>query len=1228
MYYNPVASNNRFRVERYTGTGWSRVGSILDNPSSGIGVAFAFNPSSEIINVTYGTATGLSVIKYDDVYQIQNLPSHLDATTLVDTNVEVGSSNGLLGNQVIKIKHNSELSTILEYSSVDFVDQDLDWGNLVANSNKINKKSIYHEIGPLEGESGIATLYVPRISSDSYVRFCPNAEILSEVDYTCAGGYDITDGATVSGITANAIVKDGADVWELLGTTTGGGISYPPPSPFEYTYDWTRVFAEGNTISNTVNSVSIDSSGNVFSVGGFRGQDVEFDNTSGTDLHSCTLDTYGNYTYTDLFITKYNNDGSYGWTRSYGSGATIFETAYASAVDNNGAIYAGGFFYGANINFDDTGGSDLHSATSRGSAVITKYNNDGSYGWTRTFGSANSEGGVNIALDSNNDVYTIGSFSNLIDFDGTASTDIISPVGNADAFITKYNNDGSYGWTFSIGSSGSNYVSPANIAIDDSNNIYITGGFRETVDFDPGIGTANKTAQSPTENDIFVAKYDSTGNFIWVRTFGAVGTDTASGVAIDGYGDVLISGMINGDTNFDDTGGTDIKGPTSTSDEIFVTKYKSDGSYGWTFLLGGTSIDRVHDITVFDQYTFYLGGVIESTNVDFDATAGSDVRVTNPTELDYSYVSKYGIVTPNPTPTPTSTPIPTVIPTNIPSAIPTVAPTNTPTIIPTSTIIPESTSVPTNTPKPTTVIDIDNQEFFIIDLLSILEAEDENGNNIESDTGLVGNNNVIVRKESTTIPIAKFKSVNFTKDLSWINLNADTDLVERKVFAHLNGTLDGFNDSFTLYVPKNDTDNLLHYCPSAESLSDVTIACSNGFSLLPGQDINGIQVESASINGDSMWLVSGVTGSGAVSYFSEITPTTDINSSPTTNPTAITTPIQVIVSPTVDLSTLPDTGSEGDGFSLLGVNFSDLFSSIGDTLGKFAVPSLPLFGLLPLTGSAIASIISYPRFLLYGFFWFKRIKKNKPWGIVYDLETKKPIQFLNIQLYKNGKYLKQYITDFEGKYGFKVSPGKYEIRVNSQQYNSFTQTLDVENEDVVAVDIGLSPSESQVEFEQSIFGKIKANFGKLNSILVISGALISVIATILSPNLFNFILIAFYIFQGGIILSALILNKKESGRIYNSTNNRSIHGAFVRVYDIEENRQLDVSITDNDGKYYFILDPGEYLIRINAEGYIFPSSNQNIGKLYSSPTGVQFIKATVEKSDSLDLSVALDPIIS
>ena len=152
----------------------------------------------------------------------------------------------------------------------------------------------------------------------------------------------------------------------------------------------------------------------------------------------------------------------------------------------------------------------------------------------------------------------------------------------------------SYQWVKNIGSTSSNLTSRGlDLAVDGSGNVHVTGFFSGTADFDPGIGTSNIT--SAGSNDIFIVKCNASGNFLWAQAIGGTAAEQVQAIALDGSGNIYISGTFGGTVDFDPgTGVTNLisNGPG----DAFIAKYTAAGLFSWAFNIGGVGSDFAQDI--------------------------------------------------------------------------------------------------------------------------------------------------------------------------------------------------------------------------------------------------------------------------------------------------------------------------------------------------------------------------------------------------------------------------------------------------------------------------------------------------------------------------------------------------------------------------------------------------------------------------------------------------------
>jgi len=216
------------------------------------------------------------------------------------------------------------------------------------------------------------------------------------------------------------------------------------------------------------NGIAADSLGNVYVAGG-----------SGDGFDGYTV-SGGGYI-RDVFITKYNADGTKQWTEQFGSDSD--DTTGGIVIDGSNNMYVVGSFNGVLDSESPVGDYDI---------FIVKYSSDRVKQWTRRLGGTGREMVRDIAIDSSANIYLTG-YTN-------SSLDGNSALGNYDIFVAKYNSNGEKQWTKQIGSSSDDRG--YSIAVDDSGSSYITGMAKGGLDGNSNLGGA----------DFFVLKLDSDGN--------------------------------------------------------------------------------------------------------------------------------------------------------------------------------------------------------------------------------------------------------------------------------------------------------------------------------------------------------------------------------------------------------------------------------------------------------------------------------------------------------------------------------------------------------------------------------------------------------------------------------------------------------------------------------------------------------------------------------------------
>ena len=386
-------------------------------------------------------------------------------------------------------------------------------------------------------------------------------------------------------------------------TSAGGVESYVSKLNAAGDLLWAKSF--GGTGTDLANSAAIDGSGNVYITGRFQAT-ADFDPGAGT----MNLTSLGG---NDVFVSKLNAAGEFVWARSFGG--TGNDEAYSVAVDGSGNVHTTGYFSDT-ADFDPGAGTVNVTSAGNFDAFVSKLNAAGDLVWAKTFGGADVDQPSSMTLDGSGNVYTTGRFSATADFDPGAGTSNLTAT-SADVFVSKLNTAGELVWAKAFGGSLSD--SANSIAVDGSGNVYTTGYFYNSADFDPSAGTTSLTSAGGF--DVFVSKLSASGALVWAKAFGGAGTEVGYSIALDGSGNLHTTGYFYNSADFDPGAGTTNMTSAGSSD-VFISKLNATGGLVWAKTLGGTTTDDGYSVTVDASSNVYTAGRFGDT-VDFDPGAGT-----------------------------------------------------------------------------------------------------------------------------------------------------------------------------------------------------------------------------------------------------------------------------------------------------------------------------------------------------------------------------------------------------------------------------------------------------------------------------------------------------------------------------------------------------------------------------------------------------------------------------
>ncbi len=376
-------------------------------------------------------------------------------------------------------------------------------------------------------------------------------------------------------------------------------------------YQWAASF--GGSLEDVGQSVAMDASGNVYVTGYFNGV-TDFDPGPGT----YTLSPGGPYD--NAFVYKLNAAGNLIWAKLLG-GPSAFIHGLSITVDATGNVYTTGWFL-YTADFDPGPGTfTLFASGASCDAFVTKLDQSGNLLWAVQLGNTVTEENSRcIKVDGAGNVYTMGIFKGTADFDPGVSTYTLSTTTNYyDVYLSKLNSSGNFVWAKKF--TGPNDDWGESFELDASGNLYCTGGYSGTVDFDPSPSTYNMTSVGLAE-DIFISKLDNSGNFIWAKTMGGSGLDIGQSIDVDASGNIVTTGPYSGVADFDPSVSTYTLASTGFYD-VFISKLNTSGNFVWAKSIGGPNDDdRGYSVSIDAASNVYVTGSFR-VDGDFDPSVNT-----------------------------------------------------------------------------------------------------------------------------------------------------------------------------------------------------------------------------------------------------------------------------------------------------------------------------------------------------------------------------------------------------------------------------------------------------------------------------------------------------------------------------------------------------------------------------------------------------------------------------
>jgi hypothetical protein len=248
-------------------------------------------------------------------------------------------------------------------------------------------------------------------------------------------------------------------------------------------------------------------------------------------------------------------------------------------------------------------------------------------------------------------------------------------------------------------------------------------------------------------------------------------------------------------------------------------------------------------------------------------------------------------------------------------------------------------------------------------------------------------------------------------------------------------------------------------------------------------------------------------------------------------------------------------------------------------------------------------------------------KKIKPWGIVYDSVTKQPIDPAYVTL-KNiaGKEVSSAITDLDGRYGFLVPPGIYQLTANKTNYLFPSQKLSSmvgdeiynnlyfggnieikQDGEAIIKNIPMDPLKFDWnEFAKKdkklmkFYSKLDIALRKIFDVFFIVGFVVAVVAFFAAPYPYNLVILSIYLLL--LLLRVVGIKPKAYGRISVLSSGDPLSFAVLRVMAPVTNVEVAHKVADKYGRYYCLVPKGEYYVKIEKK-----NNDGSYSLIYTSP---------------------------
>ena len=421
--------------------------------------------------------------------------------------------------------------------------------------------------------SGLRDVFVAKLDADGNWQWAKQAGG-SSYDY----GYGISVDAN-----GNSYVTGNFELTAIFGafTLTSSGSNDIFVAKLDTDGNWQWAKQAGGSVGDTGSGISVDANGNSYGTGRFAGTA-----TFGADTLTSIVGGH------DIFVAKFDADGNWQWAKQAVGAGADYDYGNGISLDADGNSYVTGYFEGT-----ATFGTTTITSSGDDDVFVAKIDADGNWQWAKQAGGSKDDRCYGISVDADGNSYVTGGFKATAYFGAFTLTS--SGTYNVDIFVAKLDTDGNWQWAKQA--VGAEFVTSRGqgISVSANGNSYVTGYFMGTATF----GTTTLTSSGTYDVDVFVAKIDTDGNWLWAKQAGGSNNDRGYAISVSANGNSYVTGFFSGTATFGTTTLTSIGG-----DDVFVAKFDTDGNWQWVKQAGGTDWETGYGISVDANGNSYVTG--------------------------------------------------------------------------------------------------------------------------------------------------------------------------------------------------------------------------------------------------------------------------------------------------------------------------------------------------------------------------------------------------------------------------------------------------------------------------------------------------------------------------------------------------------------------------------------------------------------------------------------------